>query len=79
MKPPVVEDNVGLPDEAAGDADGVQAVVVLFPPGQVGVCPHLPVPQVGGQDLVPFILRRVKMGALFTCGMGLQSGSLNWI
>jgi len=61
LQEPVVEDNVRLPDEAAGDADGVQAIVVLCLPGQVGVRPHLPVPQVGGQDLVPLVLRRVKM------------------
>ena len=64
-EPPVVEDDVRLPDQAAGDANGVQAVVVLLAPGQVGVCPHLPVPQVGGQDLVPLILSRGKILSLF--------------
>ena len=59
-EPPVVEDDVRLPHEAAGDANGVQAVIVLLAPGQVGVCPHLSVPQVGGQDLVPLVLMKGK-------------------
>lgn len=52
----VVEDEVGPPDQAAGDVDHLQTIVVLFIPLQVRVVPPLPDPQVGDQHLVPLVL-----------------------
>lgn len=53
---PVIQDNVRAPHVAAGYADGVQTIIVLLLPGEVGIHPHLPYPQVGGQDLVALVL-----------------------
>ena len=53
---PVVQNDVWFPHVAAGNADGVETVVVVLIPGEVGVHPHLAYPQVGRQDLVALIL-----------------------
>lgn len=52
----VVEDEVGPPDQVAGDVDHLQPIVVLFIPLQVRVVPPLPDPQVGDEHLVPLVL-----------------------
>ena len=53
---PVVQNDVRFPHISAGNPNGVQAIVVVFGPGQVRIHPHLPHPQVKGQDLVPLVL-----------------------
>lgn len=58
--PPVIQDDIRPPHVAAGYADGIQAVVVLLLPGEVGIHPYLPDPQVGSQDLVALILAERK-------------------
>lgn len=52
----VVEDDVRLPNQVAGDVDHLKVVVVLLVPLQVCIVPDLPDPQIRGQHLVPFIL-----------------------
>lgn len=59
FSPPVIQDDIRPPHIAAGDADGVEAVVVFFLPGEVGIHPHLSDPQVGSQDLVALILEEI--------------------
>lgn len=55
---PVIEDDVGSPHITAGYSNCIQAIVILLLPGEVGIHPYLPDPQVRGQDLVALVLVR---------------------
>lgn len=56
---PVIQNNIGSPNVAAGYADGVKAIIVLLLPCEKGIHPYLADPQVGSQDLVPLILVKI--------------------
>lgn len=56
----VVEDDVWLPDQVAGDVNHLHVVVVLLVPPQIRVVPDLPDPQISGQNLVSLVLHETR-------------------
>lgn len=57
----VIQDYVRSPYVTTRYADGVDPIVIVLIPAQVGVHPHLPDPQIGSQDLVPLVLEQGEM------------------